>query len=200
MVTAYALPTAPPCFRRRFHLALVASLMVHALMVVDWSGAGSLRPGLASNPEFSTERQGFFSAVLLAQVEPQAEGVAGLADFSSQIVRATAAKDAVPAPQFSDSDAGQRYYSALELDHYPAPLVPLENLLADVSGISGQVRLLLRIDLFGRVVDLTVLAADPPGAWGAKAREHLLQTRFTPARKDERPVNSRIVLELRAQG
>jgi len=176
--------------------------MVHTLLAVDWTGAGSLRPELASNQEFSTERPGGFSAVLLAPVEPQEEGVttAGPADSSFQIARTTAAKNAVPASQSSDSDSGQRYYSALELDHYPAPVVPLENVLADVHGISGRVRLLLRIDLFGRVVDLTVLTADPPGAWGAKAREYLLQTRFTPARKDERPVNSRIVLELRAQG
>jgi TonB family protein len=88
-----------------------------------------------------------------------------------------------------------RFYQARELDRYPAPLAPLN--LQAAAGLSGSVRLWLSIDLTGNVVDVSVADADPSGALESRARESLLATRFMPAMKNERPVKSRILLELR---
>lgn len=102
------------------------------------------------------------------------------------------------APENSGEGAGHHYYSAHELDRYPLPAAQLDFSAAKSAITAGRVRLWLRIDHIGRVVDLAVVHAEPPGVFDAAAREHLLQTRFAPASKDGRAVKSRIMLELRA--
>jgi len=94
------------------------------------------------------------------------------------------------------SASGQRYYGASELDRYPVPEQPVNLYMVDGEGLPFRVRLLVRIDHIGRVVDFSILVADPPGIFGAAAGESLRATRFTPASKDGRPVKSRIILEL----
>lgn len=88
-----------------------------------------------------------------------------------------------------------RFYQARELDRYPEPLAPLN--LRAAAGRAGSVRLWLSIDRAGNVVDVAVVDAGPSGELESMARESLLATRFMPAVKNERPVKSRILLELR---
>jgi hypothetical protein len=87
------------------------------------------------------------------------------------------------------------FYQARELDRYPVPLTPLN--LQAAAGRAGSVRLWLSIDHAGNAVDVAVIDADPSGDLASMARESLLATRFMPAVKNERPVKSRILLELR---
>lgn|GEM_PF-2803258 len=87
-----------------------------------------------------------------------------------------------------------RFYSARELDRFPAPVQPLE--LRAAMGQSGSVRLSIGIDLAGRVVDVEVVDGDPSGVLETYAREQLQAVRFMPGLKDDRPVRSRILLEL----
>ena len=75
-----------------------------------------------------------------------------------------------------------------------APLLPLD--LRTGSGRSGIARFWVSIDGMGNVVDVDSIPGDLPAAQSVSAREWLLGVRFTPAFKDERPVKSRIMLEL----
>jgi len=88
-----------------------------------------------------------------------------------------------------------RFYLARELDRYPSPLTTLS--LDDGRGTAGGVRLWVSIDQAGRVVDVAVIDADPPGEFERLARERVLATWFVPAERDGRPVKSRILLVLR---
>lgn len=88
-----------------------------------------------------------------------------------------------------------RFYLARELDRYPAPLTALS--LDDGRGTAGGVRLWVSIDQTGRVLDVAVIDADPPGEFERLARERVLATRFVPAARDGRQVKSRILLVMR---
>jgi len=70
-------------------------------------------------------------------------------------------------------------------------------ILDDGRGTAGGVRLWVSIDQAGRVVDVAVIDADPPGEFERLARERVLATWFVPAERDGRPVKSRILLVLR---
>ncbi len=87
-----------------------------------------------------------------------------------------------------------RFFSARELDRFPVPVEPLE--LRTAVSQSGSLRLRIGIDLAGRVVDVEVVDGDPSGALETYAREQLQAVRFMPGLKDDRPVRSRILLEL----
>ena len=89
----------------------------------------------------------------------------------------------------ADSGPDLRFYLARELDQYPSPLsaLHLDN---------GSVRLWVSIDQTGRVVEVAVIDADPPGEFETLARERVLATRFAPAWRDGRPVKSRVLLVL----
>jgi len=184
--------------RRRFGLALGVSLAAHLLLAGDWPGSGRswqatvtpqlqarivIQPGTAT-AVLPTAEQGSFPA-------PAPAAPARFSDI------AVVTSDRV-APENSGAGPGHHYYNAHELDRYPLPAVPLDLSAAKSALTTGLVRLWLRIDHIGRVVDLAVVHAEPPGVFDAAARQHLLQTRFAPASKDGRPVNSRILLELGA--
>lgn len=184
--------------RRRFGLALSVSLAVHWLVAGDWPGSGSPRQETVI-PQLQariTVRPETAAAILpsAGRESLPAPAPASSARFSDIAVVATARV----APETSGAEPGHHYYSAHELDRYPQPEAPLDFSAAKSAITAGRVRLWLRIDHIGRVVDLAVVHAEPPGVFDTAARERLLQTRFAPASKDGRPVNSRILLELRA--
>lgn len=87
------------------------------------------------------------------------------------------------------------YYPARDLDDYPRPLAPLR-IGQLVRAGAGEVRLELLIDERGVVRD--VVFAGPAESRGAEEelRATLVATSFMPARKDGRPVRSRILLSL----
>lgn len=182
--------------RRRFGLALGVSLAVHLLMAGDWPGSGN--PGRAtvmSQLQARIVMQPETAAAVLPATEP---GLfpAPVASPTRLSGTASAAADRVAAGT-SGAGPGHHYYGAHELDLYPVPAAPLDFSAAKSAITAGRVRLWLRIDHIGRVVDLAVVHAEPPGVFDTAAREHLLQARFAPASKDGRPVKSRILLELR---
>jgi TonB family protein len=187
---------------RRLLPAIGLSLLVHVLIVDNW------------RPSAGTQPSGAVPAPLQARLEtaePMAMPAADLPDIPLEPDRARpAAGVQPPAPRMTPvapmtgtpltAGAGAsvpdpRFYQARELDRYPVPLAPLN--LQAVAGLSGNVRLWLSIDLTGNVVDVSVADADPTAALESMARESLLATRFMPAMKNERPVKSRILLELR---
>ncbi len=64
-------------------------------------------------------------------------------------------------------------------------------------GSVGVVRFWVSIDITGYAVEAEVITGDLPAALAASARDLLLAARFSPGFKNERPVKSRILLELR---
>lgn len=87
------------------------------------------------------------------------------------------------------------YYSASELDVYPRPLTTLMN-LALHDGMAGRMRFTLLIDEHGVVNRVAALEGAPPARFEEGLRAMLAATRFEPARKDGRPVKSRVLIDL----
>jgi protein TonB len=87
------------------------------------------------------------------------------------------------------------YYPARDLDDYPRPLAPLR-IGRPARASAGEVRLELLIDEHGVVRN--VVFTEPVQLRGAEEelRATLVATPFVPARKDGRPVRSRILLSL----
>ncbi|MEW6589872.1 MAG: TonB family protein [Pseudomonadota bacterium] len=91
------------------------------------------------------------------------------------------------------------YYPARELDVQPralhaiSPEYPAE---ADRQRQSGTVRLQLKLEADGRVVDASVVDATPPGVFEDSALRAFRAARFAPARKDGRPVRALILIEV----
>lgn len=101
-----------------------------------------------------------------------------------------------PAIETAPAGPDPRVYLARELDRYPAPMTALSLNAAVGGGPAGSLRLWVSIDQAGRVIDITVIDADPPGTLEADARERLMNMRFSPAYKDDRAVKSRVQLVL----
>src|SRR5262249_52708720 len=87
------------------------------------------------------------------------------------------------------------WYGAQDIDIYPRSVVPLR--LAPLPG-AGVARLLLwwRIDEYGEVVDVSAGEPGIPAGWVDAARASLAAIRFTPARKDDQAVRSRLRLSV----
>ncbi|MBI2295273.1 MAG: energy transducer TonB [Betaproteobacteria bacterium] len=91
------------------------------------------------------------------------------------------------------------YYSARELDSYPRPVAPLRLDYpsgAGRDGAPGRAQFSLYIDEHGVVNQVSVVETALPGNVEDELRAALAATRFIPARKDGRPVKSRILLSI----
>ena len=104
---------------------------------------------------------------------------------------AAAAQSQAAIPQPSDPP----YYGALSLDVYPKAITSLDLGTKLNTAVAGQVRATVLIDEAGVVNEVRVIDAAVPDIANA-ARELLLQTRFTPARKDERAVKAEVRVSL----
>ncbi len=111
---------------------------------------------------------------------------------------AAAAAEAVPDAALT-SAVDLTYYSARDLDVQPralAEIVPDYPAEADRRRVSGKVRLLLELQADGRISDVDVVSATPPGVFEASAIEAFRDARFAPAQKNGRPVRARVVIEV----
>jgi len=171
---------------RRFRLALGLSVAAHVLLAGSWGGGAAvpqtpLQARLNASPALTPDAA--FAELPVAATMPALPET-----LRSGVYRRPEPLPAVAAPG-SGSDAGgadTRFYLARELDRYPEALE-----LRQAAAVT-HVRVWVGIDQLGRVVD--VVAADP-GHPVAAVRERLLAIRFVPARKDGRPVKSRVLME-----
>lgn len=104
---------------------------------------------------------------------------------------AAAAQSQAALPRPSDPT----YYGALSLDVYPKAITSLDLGAKLNTAVAGQVRATVLIDEAGVVNEVRAIDAAVPDIANA-ARELLLQTRFTPARKDERAVKAEVRVSL----
>jgi protein TonB len=90
------------------------------------------------------------------------------------------------------------WYTAREVDVQPRALQPIKPIYpreARQTGIQGSVVLEIHLDELGEVQELKVIEADPPGVFDDSALTAFAHARFTPARKNGRPV--RVVVKIR---
>lgn len=94
---------------------------------------------------------------------------------------------------------GPTYYPAKQLDVYPQPLTPIKLNYPDTAAaqrIDGRLLLLLLIDEFGVVNEVSVVEAQPEGRFEEAALSVFRATRFFPAQKQGHPVKSRVLLQV----
>lgn len=109
---------------------------------------------------------------------------------------------AAPAPDPAgaiSSAVDLTYYSARELDVQPRALHRIEPVYpaeADRRRLSGTLRLQLKLEADGRVSDIEVVSADPPGLFEESALDAFRDARFAPAQRAGRPVRARVVIEV----
>lgn len=91
------------------------------------------------------------------------------------------------------------YYNAREVDVHPRALgqvVPDYPPEADRRRVSGKLLLQLKLQADGRVSDLQVLRASPPGVFDESALQAFRSARFAPAQKNGRPVRALVQIEV----
>ncbi|MFN3545136.1 MAG: energy transducer TonB [Thiobacillus sp.] len=91
------------------------------------------------------------------------------------------------------------YYTARELDVQPRArgrIEPAYPEAADRQQLSGRVRLQVKLEADGRVSDVEVVQADPPGVFEASAVEAFRAARFLPAQRGGRPVRALLQIEV----
>lgn len=128
---------------------------------------------------------------------PPARTLPGPAATQS-VPSATVEAPAAPAsPVTITSSVDLTYYSAREVDVHPRALRAIEPdypVEADRNKLSGTVRLQLKIEADGRVSDVEVVSANPPGVFDASAVKAFRDARFVPAQKNGRPVRVQVLV------
>ena len=67
---------------------------------------------------------------------------------------------------------------------------------ADRQRLSGKVRLQLKLEADGRIGDIEIVSATPPGVFDESAIRAFRDARFAPAQKNGRPVRALVVIEV----
>lgn len=133
------------------------------------------------------------------EVLPAAPGGVAAEQAPADAQPASAAAGETTADAALTSAVDLTYYSARDLDVQPRALreiVPNYPADADRRRVSGKVRLLLELQADGRISDVDVVSATPPGVFEASALEAFSDARFAPAQKNGRPVRARVVIEV----
>lgn len=111
-----------------------------------------------------------------------------------------AAPPAAPAPVATiTSSVDLTFYTARDLDVQPRALreiVPDYPFDADRRRLSGKVRLQLKLEVDGRVSDIGIVSASPPGVFDESALKAFRAARFAPAQKGGRPVRALVMIEV----
>jgi len=209
-MTGTALSSHPSAFSpapvARFGAALAASAAAHWLLLaapvthLPWQGRAPipdnapmtvrLAPALVPTQQLPVSPQPEELRTPLLATAPAGGGERSLRAHSPS----AAAQPGADAPARSPAP-DPHYYPARDLDDYPRPLAPLRIGQLARAG-TGEVRLELLIDERGVVRG--IVFAGPADLRGAEEelRTTLAATSFIPARKDGRPVRSRILLSV----
>jgi len=114
-------------------------------------------------------------------------------NISSSISMAPSAKDG------SQAVHDQFYYPAGELEVYPRPLKEVRLDYPDAAAakrIDGQVSVLLLIDESGVVNNASVVKAAPAGLFEETTLKTFRSVKFSPAKKQGKPVKSRVMIQV----
>lgn len=92
------------------------------------------------------------------------------------------------------------YYTAKQLDVQPRALAAIDPVYpqgAVARGTAGWVTLKLKLDESGKVEDVEVSDANPPGIFNQSALDAFRNAHFAPAQKDGRAVKSLVQIKVR---
>ena len=92
-----------------------------------------------------------------------------------------------------------KYYPALEVDVHPTALQNIQPFYPDEAAsanVTGSVVLLLLLDESGKVQELSVEEANPPGIFEQSALDAFRNARFSPAQRNGRVVKSRMRIKV----
>ena len=115
---------------------------------------------------------------------------------------AVSAPSAAPAPvppATLTSSVDLTYYSARDLDVQPHALREIRPDYPDAADrqkLSGTLRLQLKLEADGRVMDVDVVSATPPGVFEESAIKAFRDAHFAPAQKNGRPVRALVLIEV----
>jgi protein TonB len=183
----------------RFGVALAASAFAHWMLLAA-PVSHLARQGMAPIPDNAPMTVRLAPAPVLVPEVPAPEKW-GQTRFSASVSQQGQKVESDPVLKVESDPVlppvlpDLNYYPARDLDDYPRPLAPLRIDRPGHAG-AGEVRLELLIDERGVVRDVAFAGPARPGAEEEKLRAALAATPFAPARKDGRPVRSRILLRL----
>lgn len=185
----------------RFGGALVCSVLIHALASSGLTG-GSGRSIRVPPPMPSP----MLNAELVMPAPPLAVPAAEVATRPlppGRIARKNAPAHAVGVGSSPNADAARpadipdpTYYGARQLDVYPVLTGGLDWARVGATGAAARIVVLVLIDADGRVNEVSVIEAEPRGAFEESTRAAFASARFRPALKDGRPVKSRLLVEV----
>lgn len=136
--------------------------------------------------------------VAQAAAAPPAQTAPPVATVSAEPQPAPAVTPSAPAAVITSS-VDLTYYSARDVDVHPRALhevVPDYPTDADRQKLSGKVRLGLKLEADGRISDIELLSATPPGVFDESALQAFRDARFSPAQKNGRPVRALVQIEV----
>jgi len=173
------------------------AMVIHARLMSRQPAASPRPPKPPEQPgppDFSQS-----SPVVLSQPAPSAE-----TELAALPAPAATPMDPEPvAPVANDAAIATIpdlvHYPAKDLDIYPQafrPIAPFYPETARDAQVAGSVTLLVLIDEVGRVIGTSVMDAVPDGVFEEAAQQALANAAFYPARKDGRPVRSRILIKV----
>lgn len=132
----------------------------------------------------------------LAEPEPAApEPPAAATPASAAAPESSARLPSIEVPLIEDPT----YYSAKEVDVHPAALQAIQPRYPDEAAsanVTGSVVLVLLLDEGGRVKDISVEEAEPPGYFEASALKAFRHARFAPAQRGGKVVKSRMRIKV----
>jgi protein TonB len=150
----------------------------------------ALLAGCASSQQARAEPVAMEPAAVSTSVAATPVAVSTAAPTESQSDSSTATSNSSTAPT---------YYGAHDFDIQTHPLHKIEPNYpaeADSQGVSGKVVLQLMLEADGRVGDIKVVSATPPGVFEGSAIAAFREARFAPAQKAGRPVRAQILIEV----
>jgi protein TonB len=188
--------------RKRVCAALAASVAIHLIAAL------AIRGG-AGTDERPRALHRYIEARLVEarpattqpgpELQQTAPALPRLAGVLSRGVAPELAREA-PASEIATAHTpDNHYYSARELDVYPAPAASLQlryPLKAAAARVTGHVLLSIAVEATGTVTDVKVLDSEPSGYFDEGAVQTMLATQFTPALKNGRPVRSRVAVQI----
>jgi protein TonB len=156
---------------------------------------------------------------VVADSTPAAENAAVVADSAPVAVADKLQRSAEPQPAARTEPPGPQkpaaspssgvelpfirdptYYTAKQLDVYPQPLTQIQldyPASAANAKVDGRLSVLLLIDEFGDVNDVSIVEAQPPGYFEEAALAVFRSARFAPAQRQGHAVKSRVTLQVK---
>ena len=193
--------------RRRVSAALAVSLLIHLVFAGLIRGGSTTLSHRASVQNFIHARISELAPQTLPDAPPAALDVNHARssprrehtnDSASPVAENTVPRRASNAVTAADT-ADAKYYSARELDVYPAPLAPFMGNYAGKATASrsyGYALLAIMLDATGTVIEVQLLEAEPTGSFEDDAVKAIASTRFTPALRNGHPVKTRIIVQV----